>query len=238
MQCCSFFQFCSFFQLLLVFLSVCFCYVQGVSKGWTQPHHWRQWTMQMRRREVEDRTMIVQIGGKNYSFVVSLFSVFVFILLLFCFSWLYLGCPHCALPPAAIAIYICCLSCRRTVAYCLCAPSSCNLHCWGYEDFKGKVFLLQCCVAMGGYTPAPYILYFFNLEIVTVIFSIIIKKLKTFYYYSPLYSTFLYRNISIVGWIFRVGSWRNLLGFKINDSNGTLSHLWCLNRDSAWWHSV
>ena len=38
-----------------------------------------------------------------------------------------------------IAVYICCLTCRRTVAYCLCTLNSYLLTCWCCEGFKGWV---------------------------------------------------------------------------------------------------
>ena len=58
------------------------------------------------------------------------FCLLVVFVLFFCFSWLYPGRPQCALLPAAIAVYICCLTCRHAVAYCLCTLSSYSLTCW------------------------------------------------------------------------------------------------------------
>ena len=48
--------------------------------------HRRQRTVQMRRGEVEDLVGIMLEGDDNNSFVVSLFSVFVLVLLFFCFA--------------------------------------------------------------------------------------------------------------------------------------------------------
>ena len=67
----------------------------------------------------------------NDSSIIILSLCFV---LIFCFAWLYPGCPLLA----AIAIYVCCLTRRRAVAYCLCTLSSCLLTCWCCGGFKGE----------------------------------------------------------------------------------------------------
>ena len=70
----------------------------------------------------------------NDSSVIILSLCFV---LFFCFALLYPGCPQCALLPAAIAVYICCLTLQCTVADCLCTLSY-LWTCWCCGGFKGE----------------------------------------------------------------------------------------------------